>query len=76
MNIQIEISISVVLGEWDKSHDPDCDEDFCANPKEKIAIEKYVFPSLYDSLKRHDILLIKLARPITITRKYVTLEKS
>lgn len=68
-SLQIEISIAVVLGEWDKTQDPDCNEDFCADPRKIIEIEKYFYPLDYKtgSSKQHDILLLKLARPAIIT---------
>lgn len=60
------------MGEWDTGHDPDCGEDYCADNIETIPIEKYFFPKEYveGDYKRHDILLLKLIRPVVITGKY------
>lgn len=69
MHIFIVISIAVILGEWDKKHDPDCDEGFCADRIKKIPIETYIYTKRYGPLKRHDILLLKLIRSIIITGK-------
>lgn len=57
----------VILGEWNNKQDPDCEDDFCADPIVKIKVRASFHPSNYGWQKRHDILLILLEEPVTFT---------
>lgn len=58
------------MGEWNNKQNPDCDDDVCAAPIEKIKIKQVYHPKNYGRQKRHDILMILLERAVIFTGKY------
>lgn len=60
----------MVLGEYDTTTDPDCNDEDCAEPIQEILIEKFIQPIKYDSKNTHnDIILIKLQHPAVFNGK-------
>ncbi|XP_053608796.1 CLIP domain-containing serine protease B4-like [Plodia interpunctella] len=56
---------TVVVGEWDTSRSPDCNEFFCAPPTQAIKVENVVVHVGYEQkIFRHDIALIVLKEEI------------
>ncbi|CAK1543047.1 unnamed protein product [Leptosia nina] len=56
---------TVVVGEWDISRSPDCNDFFCAPPTQAIKVESVsVHPGYEQKIFRHDIALIILKEEI------------
>lgn len=61
-------SHEIVLGENNAATEIDCEDDVCADPPQHFTPQKFVVPSNYNVPPfKHDIALIKLNRPVTLT---------
>lgn len=63
--------ISVRMGEWDLSQNPDCDEEnICASPVQDIPIAEFISHEMYipsSKAQKHDIALLRLERSVTFS---------
>lgn len=53
----------VIVGDYNTSTDPDCDNDECAEPRQVIKIGNFFIHDEYDGKEfKNDILLVRLAQ--------------
>lgn len=65
---------TIVLGEWDISRSPDCNEYFCAPPAQAIKVKNIiVHPGYEQKIFRHDIALIVLKEEIKFSGNNITI---